>query len=311
MIIVCLDQCAISQLAKSDRAGGSIGQLKEVLLQAVRELKLICPVANETIIETTGIKSAEERLKIYDLHSRLAGPQVGGPLLAFKNMWKMINEETLALARSGDPPSAFELLRWRRVDDDRLAAETWRGVVEGKERMLERVRSHKLAHTGNPLIKSGTKDVALATEHAGHVYRQVERLLAGKEPEEDDQMGYELALYLRRQGVVRLELEKLKQDILHHRWEAIPVIFNRTQLTAQLETDFYRTDMPRSYKVNDEFDIPRLSVGLWSADVIITDSAMSQLCRAVKTDRWSTAKVFAIREVPNALKHLASLLETR
>jgi len=311
MIIVCLDQCAISQLARSDREGGSIGQLKDALVHGVQELKLICPVANETIVETTGIKSAEQRLKIYDLHSRLAGPQVGGPLLAFKNMWKMINEETLALARSQDPPSPFELLRWRRVDDDRLAAETWRGVVEGKERMLERVRSHKLAHPGKPLIKSAKKDVVLATEHAGHVYRQVERLLAGKEPHEDDQMGYELALYLRRQRVARDELEKLKQDILHHRWEAIPVVFNRTQLTARLETDCLKSHMPRGYNVNDEFDIPRLSVGLWSADVIITDSAMSELCRAVKTDRWSSAKVFAIREVPNVLGHLASLLATR
>jgi hypothetical protein len=282
-----------------------------LLLQAVREIKLICPVANQKIIDTTGIKSAVQRLKIYDLHSRLAGPQVGGPLVAFKNMWKMINEETLALAQSQDPPSAFELFRWRRVDDDRLAAETWRGVVEGKERMLERVRSHKLAHPGKPLIKSAKKDVALATEHAGHVYRQVERLLAGKEPNEDDQMGYELAFYLRRQRIARAELEKLKQDILHHRWEAIPVVFNRTQLMARLETDFYKTDMPRNYKVNDEFDIPRLSVGLCSADVIITDSAMSQLCRVVKTDRWSTAKVFAIREVPNVLRHLTSLLATR
>lgn len=310
MIIVCLDQCAISQLAKSDRKGGSIGQLKDVLLHGVQELKLICPVAKETIIETTGVKSAAQRLKIYDLHSRLAGHQVGGPLLAFKNMWKMINEETLALARSQDPPSAFELFRWRRVDDDRLAAETWRGVIEGKQRMLERVRSHKLAHPDKPLIESTKKGVALATEHAGHVYRQVERLLAGKEPDEDDQMGYELALYLRRQHITRAELEKLKQDILHHRWEAIPVLFSRTQLMARLEADFYRTDMPRSYKVNDEFDIPRLSVGLWSADVIITDSAMSQLCRAVKTDRWSNAKVFAIREVPDVLGYLASLRAT-
>jgi hypothetical protein len=311
MTVICLDQCAISELAKADSADGSIGQLKEMLLQAVRDVRLICPVAKETIVETTGLKSAEQRLKIYELHSRLAGRQVGGPLLAFKDMWKMIDEETLALARSQDPPSAYELFRWRRIDDDKLAAETWRGVIESKERMLKRVQSHALAHPGKPIIELTKKGAALATEHASHVGRQVERLLAGEEPDENDHMGYELALYLRRQRVTRAELEKLKEDIVHHRWETIPVVFNRTQLTARLEADFHQTDKPRRYKVNDEFDIPRLSVGLWSADVIITDSAMAQLCRTIKTDRWPSAKVFAIRDVSKVIEHLESLLAAR
>jgi hypothetical protein len=310
MIVVCLDQCAISELAKGDQTERPIGKLRKILLRAVQELKLICPVAKETIIETTGLKSAPQRLKIYELHSRLAGDQVGGPLVAFKDMWKMIDEETLALARSQHPPSKFELFHWRRVNDDRLAEETWRGVTESKERMLERVESHELAHPGKPLIELTQKGIALATEHASHVWRQVNRLLEGNEPDEGDQMGYELALYLRRQRITRAELEKLKEDIVHHRWETIPVIFNRTQLTARLEADFHRTNKPRRYKVNDEFDIPRLSVALWSADLIITDSAMAQLCRTVKTERWTRTKVFSVREVPTIIQYLESLLAT-
>jgi hypothetical protein len=37
-------------------------------------------------------------------------------------------------------------------------------------------------------------------------------------------MGFGVAQYLQRQGVNRFELEKLIQDLLHHRWAAIPVV---------------------------------------------------------------------------------------
>ena len=286
-----------------------MGKLKTVILQAAQESRLICPVAPETIVETTGIGSAQQRIDIYALHSQLADPSAGGPLVAFKNIWKMIDEETLALARSQAPPSAFELFRWRRIDDDKLAAETWRRVSEGKRRMLARVQSHAQAHPEKPIIELTKKGVAMATEHSGHVYRQLERLLAGEDPNENDYMGYKLALYLRQQRITRAELKKLKQDIIHHRWAAIPVVFNRTQLTARLEADLHQTNSPRRYAVNDEFDIPRLSVGLSAANVIITDSAMAQLCRTVKTDKWSRAKVFAIRDAHKIVVYLKDVLD--
>lgn len=267
MTIICLDQCAISALAKSDRSSEELWRIKETLIEGAEKLDLICPIAAETIVETTGLRSAEERINIYRLHTKLADAGLDGPHLAFKNMWKMIEEETLALARSEPPPSAFELFRWRRIEDDQLASETWRGVLEDKQRMIERVKAHAAMQTNKPTIAFSKKGIALAEQHAAHVFRQVERLIAGQEPDKHDHMGYDLALYLREKGITRSELEKLKQDILYHRWEFIPVVLNRTQLTAQLEADFYRDKTPRNYNVNDEIDIPRLSVGLSSADI--------------------------------------------
>jgi hypothetical protein len=306
MIIVCLDQCAISQLAKADSAQGPIAELRKVLLGGAQKLKLICPVASETIVETTGVKSAEERIKIYGLHSQLADARLGGPLWAFKNMWKVIDEETLALARSEEPPSFFELFRWHRIEDDKLAAETWRGVVEGKQRMLERVQSHPLVPVeGTPTLKVTSAGIVL--EHAAHVYRQVKRLLAGETLDPKDHMGHELAQYLQQHGATKSELEKLIQDILYHRWEAIPVIYGRTQITGQLEFDYRGVNNPRNYDVNDEFDIPRVAVGLACSHLIVTDAAMAQLCYTVKTSSWSDARVFAIRDAEKVVAHLSSL----
>jgi hypothetical protein len=121
-------------------------------------------------------------------------------------------------------------------------------------------------------------------------------------------MGYDLALYLQEQRINRPELEKLLEDIRAHRWETIPVIFNRTQITAQLEAGYRREKTPRKYDVNDEFDVPRIAVGLSSADLIITDAAMAQLCRSAKTERWTRTKVFAIRESSEIVNFLRESL---
>ena len=221
----------------------------------------------------------------------------------------MIDEETVALARSEPPPTAFELIRWRRIDEDQLAKETWEEVTAGKGRMIERIKAHRLQPAdGKPVFEKTRKGAVLASEHASHVFRQITRLLEGEPLQESDHMGYNLAVYLKEQHISRPQLEKLREDILHHRWETIPVIFSRTQITAQLEAGYRCEKAPRKYDVNDEFDVPRISVGLSSADLIITDAAMAQVCRSAKIEEWPRTKVFAIREAAEILVFLRELL---
>jgi len=308
-MIVCLDQCAISELAKCQADGGLLHQLKNSLLEAARQLKLICPVAKETLVETAGVSSAVQRRLIYDLHTELADARLGGAIWSFKDMWKIINEETLALARSARPPSAFELIRWKAIADDELAAATWSNVVERKQVMLERVRAHRLVQTeGKPVVEFTKKGAALDLQHVSHIFRQAERLLKGEPLDQSDHMGYGVAQYLQERGITRPELEKLIQDILHHRWEAIPVVFNRTQIVARLEIDSHRENTPRKYDANNEFDIPRIAVGLSAADLVITDAAMAQLCKSTKTERWTATKVFAVRDAKKILAFVRALL---
>lgn len=308
MIIVCLDQCAISQLAKAS-ATTRDADLRKLLVAAAGEPKLICPVAPETLAETTGLHSTGSRLAVYELQCELAEARLGGPIWAFKGMWKLIKEETLALARSQPPPSAFELINWHSVEDDQLAAETWSGMVDAKQRMTERVRAAVNLENTPATFKETSHGIIL--EHASHVWRQVQRLIAGEEPLEKDHMGFEVARFLQQQRLGRAELEKLSEDIRYHRWQAIPVIFNRTQLAAQLEAEARSPKHARAYDPNDELDIPRVAVGLSAADLVITDAAMAHLCKRVKTDRWSRAKVFAVGDTPKIIEHLKSVLSTK
>ena len=305
MIKVCLDQCAISALAEAGQDDASLfAELRQTLVQAAEDLKLIAPVAPETIVETTGIRSSNRRLLIHELHTRLADARLGGPVWAFKSMWKMINEETVALARSEAPPSAFELIHWDRVENDQLASKTWSEVAAGKQRMLDRVNAHPLVQVkGDPTLDATSKGVIL--EHAADLYRQVQRLLLGQQLDANDHMAYDLGLYLQQQQVTHTQLEKLVEDILHHRWESIPVIFNRTRFAGQLEMEYRRRHSPRNYNVNDEFDLARLAVGLWSADLIITDGPMAQVCQNIGTKQWTRTRVLAVNDIDGAMAYLA------
>jgi len=305
VIRICLDQCAISDLAKGKALGTA--RLRDKLLQAASDLLLICPVAPETIVETTGISTPNLRMEIHDLHCRLADARLGGPVWAFKSMWKLIEEETLALALSQPPPTAFEMINWKRVDDDQLASQTWSDILKAKEQMVVRVESHEPPKIEGPATLAITS-TGVVREHASHVFRQIERVLAGESLDTKDHMGYELVEYLQQHGVTKSEFEKLKQDILWHRWEAIPVIFNRTQLAGQLEVDSRSEGNPRKYDVNNELDIPRLAVGLSHADLIITDAPMWEVCRKIKTSRWTETHVFAIRHVEKIIVQLDLML---
>lgn len=246
-------------------------------------------------------------MRIHELHSHLAGARDGSPLLAFKSMWQMINEETLALAKSDPPPSAFELFYWQRIEDDLIAHKTATELKVAKCQMAERVELHRIARSRQYAMATPKQDLVIL-ELVSHVFRQVQRLLRAEALCPKDHMGFGVGQYLVAQGISSLELMKLSEDILHHRWEAIPVIFYRTRLAAQLESELLAVKKSRKYKANDEFDIPRLAVGIASADVVITDAAMAQLYRTAKIGQWTHAKVFSVRETKEIVTYLESAL---
>ncbi len=111
----------------------------------------------------------------------------------------MINEETLALAVSGPPPSAFELFYWQRIEDDLIAHKTAAELKGAKCQMEERVELHRMANSQYAMSRPKRDLVIL--EHASHVYRQIHRLLRAEELCPEDHMGYEVGKYLLAKGL--------------------------------------------------------------------------------------------------------------
>jgi hypothetical protein len=256
------------------------------------------------MVETMGANRAE-RYAIYELQCELADAHRNGAVWTFKRMHQMINEETLALARSLPPPSAFQIGRWHSVDNEQLTRQLHEQLVAAKETMTQRALSTPLQSIqGDPLFDKIRDGISL--DHAGQVYRQVERLLTGAPLEEEDYLGYDLAWYVRNAGVTKRELEKLLEDIQHRRWDAIPIVFIYANLCAQIEVDFRRRGTPKAYNVNDELDVPRMAVGLEAAEMIITDRGMAHVCRTVGPRCCSEAVAFSLNKADDAVAFLRS-----
>ncbi len=277
----------------------------------------MCPIPPETILETSGIPSKEDRMKVYRLQCELA--DVGGQLAAFKSIHKLINEESLAIARGLRHPSCFEFGAWHSVDDDQLAEQHWKKLVKSKEAMINRF-SILCANIDVSSLNLNDARQGILKEHAAHVFRHIERLEKDLHPirEEHTHMGYDLACFLQDQRLSKIELAKLKEAIINRKWEAIPVIWYRGLLAAAREVD-YRSPTPKKYDVNDEIDIPRMAVAMNSATVCITDRSMAALCNNVNRtmtamskkahiDDWEPKVVFAIGDASNAADFIEAAL---
>lgn len=304
MIIVCLDQCAISNLALNADKNPVLRELRDLLKRGARDMRLICPLAVETILETTGCGLAERRL-IYELQCELAAARLSGLVWTFKSMWRLINEETLALARTLSPPSAFQIGQWLSPDNDHVAKKTWEDIIASKETMTQRAYSIPLQQVeGDPLFNKIRDGILL--DHARHIYRQLERLLNDLSPDSENYLGYGLACHLQKAEITNQELQKLIADVLRRKWEIIPVIFIYAHLSAQVEVEFRRRGSPKVYNPNDEFDVPRMAVGLAASDMIITDKGMTHLCRSVGPRFRSDTAVFGVNKPEEAIAFLQS-----
>jgi hypothetical protein len=302
MITICLDQCAISKLAIPKLKDPKYEELKQLIIDARDRNSIRCPLTSETIAETAALPK-EKRMRIHELHTYLSGPNDGIHYLTFKNMWQMLNEETMALARSATPPCAFEWRPWSRIEDDEIANKN-SGILRSQKEIMKRTVDAmpfpKSDDDFDPIQVKSNVNLELVRQ----MYRQVLRLLAGDEPTRSDPMGYMTALYLKEQGVTDDELNKLKSDIVNHQWEKIPVVFNRSQLSGQLEVEYITGRSRRKYKPNDEIDIPRVTIGLSYADIVITDSSMADLCKKITKEGWHATSVFSHRDVDGILEYL-------
>jgi len=306
MLVVSLDQCAISALALRAAENPILAEICKLLMQGVEDGRVLCPIAPETIAETTGCQSAD-RIAIHQLHCALANDPTGREVLFFKSMHQLINERTLELVRPVSETIATELKAWVRAEDEALASKIWEEILVARQRMRQRVESQSLVEVhGKPALESLRK--AVVGEHALHVQRQLLRLLRDEEPDPAYHMAFGLAHHLVRSNATSDEINSLLKAVMEREWEQIDVVFFRGLLSARLELEWRWKSTPRAYDANDEFDIPRVVVALSEACLFITDRKMAQLCVKSEVDQYSPTKVFGMNELDRALEFLRERL---
>jgi hypothetical protein len=259
--------------------------LREQLFAGVKSGKLLCPIPKETIAETIRMLR-ENRIKIRNLQQELS---LG---FSFKPFGAIEGEETLALVRPGVSTFPYERIMWHSVEDDALAHDKAKEIQDAKDVMWRRMDTFVPApDQGKRTVKEIRSHII--TERAGSFYRQVERLIAGQplDPADDLQLG--LCRFLASRGITKLELEQLREKILTHEWEGIPLVFFAAALGALLDHGRIRG---RKYQVNDEPDIFRVAIALHSSAIMITEKSMSYLVRQLEKEGGESFGVLAMNE---------------
>ena len=282
--IISLDQNVVSNLVNNG-SEPFWRDLREQLLAGVKEGKLLCPIPKETILETIP-RGRENRIRIRNLLEQLSFG------FSFKSFGTIEGEETLALVRSGVSTCPYERIVWLSAENDALT----QAVAKESQKAKEVMRCRMDAFVPGPGQNNRTvKEIrcAVMASRAAALFRQVERLIADEPLDPSDDLQLELCRLLISRGVTKAELKALREKILTHRWEAIPVVFFAAALGALLDHGRIRG---RKYQVSDEVDVLRTATALHSAAMMITESPMTHLARQLGKELGESLDVFAINE---------------
>jgi hypothetical protein len=287
MRIVSLDQNVVSSLVKDGR-DQFWRDLREQLLAGVNAGKLLCPIPKETIAETIPC-SRDVRIKIRDLQHELS---LG---FSFKPFGVIEGEETLALVRPSISTFPYERIVWHSVEDDALAQAKAKEIRDTQDLMRRRMDAFVALPDQDKLTVKEIRSRVI-TARAGSFYRQIEHLLADQPLDPADDLQFELCRYLVSRGITKAEMEQLREKILTHVWEVIPLIFFAAAVGALLDHGRTQRIQPRKYDVNDETDICRIAIALHSADMTIMEKSMAYLARQLEKEYGESLNVFAMNE---------------
>ena len=284
MRIVSLDQNVVSNLVKNG-ADPFWEDLREQLFAGVKAGKVICPIPKETIAETIPCLR-DIRIKIRDLQQELS---LG---FSFKPFGAIEGEETLALVRPDIATFPYERIFWHSVEDDALAQARTMEIHAAQEVMRRRLDAFVPSpDTGRLTVKEIRCRVI--TSRAGSFYRQMERLIAGQPLDPNDDLQLDLCRFLVKHHITKTELEQLRETVVRHKWEAIPLLFFHAALGALL--DFGRV-RGRKYQPNDETDLIRIAIALHSSAMMITEKSMAYSVRQLQNECGENLQVFAMNE---------------
>src|ERR1700722_12773562 len=216
MRIISLDQNVISNLVKNDRDPWW-RDLRDKLLDGVKSGNLLCPIPKETIAETVRC-SRDLRIKIRDLHDELS---LG---FSFKRFGNIESEETLALVRPSCSTIPYERIVWHSIEDEGLMQCKANEILEAQHLMRQRMDAFVAPPDHNGLTIREIRQSVL-TSRAGSFFRQVERLMSGHPLDPTDDLQFDLCRFLEARGITKTELAQLRDKILTHEWEAIPIVF--------------------------------------------------------------------------------------
>jgi hypothetical protein len=298
---VSIDQCFLSTIVNGDPKSAKLG----AALDAAHACgKIICPIHfDETLVESSFLPEAT-RLKLFALQNRLSDGY------SFYSFDQNLRHHTLAMIR---PEVLFPALRKASLPvkaglDFVAIAKSHKA---GKGDYVDRVNRMPYPPASyKPGMKADEIFESISAERSFSMWRILEALKStGTLDTGREEWEYTVAIgtYLADMGIGPQGLDVLIHKVRHHEWRSMPDLWAHTRINAQIELGYIGGVKKPS--ANDLFDLTRIAVALNDADVLLCDTAMSEMIRQSKVqDILSDVKVFSMKQRDEAAEFIATLV---
>lgn len=181
---------------------------------------------------------------------------------------------------------------------------------DGKDDYVDRVSSRPYPPAEyRPGMKAEDIFESISAERSVSLWRILEAMKATGTLEtgrEEWEYAAAIGAYLGGLGVSPQDLDCLIQKVRHHEWRSMPALRAHTRINAQIELGYIGGVKKPS--ANDLLDLTRIAVALIDADVLLCDTAMSELIKQSKVQEiLSDVKVFSMKQRDEAAEFISAL----
>lgn len=294
MIIVYLDQCAVSYLALRQPPQWTI--IREMLEEGFKEEQIVCPFPPETLLETASCRDRALRLAIEAFFSQVSAG------FRFRDFGELIIENSVALFRPDfevEPLERINFHGWASRDDVALS------LKDFHDGGCERMRGIISQHSYPPEAKEMCLDEIFrhaAMERSGALWRDLGQFSKGVR----SKGGFELPWLI--EGLIKYrmsnsEADRLREAVRRGKWAEIMENKIELLLASRWNHDVLHGQRP-TYHPNDEIDRWRAVVALSRSDLFLTDKYMAGLCGRVKPIQGLPAKVIPVNRPDEIIRFL-------
>jgi len=301
-MVISLDQNVVSFLERPPKVAPAWTNIKSLLVAGASAGKIVCPIPHETAWESI-LLSDERYQRIKKLQTDLS---LG---FSFKSYVRLLCEEVLALVRSDVDLNPFVTGNWHDFCDRFRYPAAQVGYLKMKKDVAEKMDAVPVIYENQNLTVTQLEKL-IHKKDSFDLYNNLERLKAGQALSPTCVCTADICEFLKRNSISHDEIERLKQLVLHHKYEAIPIHFYYNRLVAQFEFDVLHGG--RKQEINDVDDLTRAATALWGAQIYVCDAEMAEACKKVKIPAIQTVPtiVFSTRQPELFLQHLESTLQT-
>lgn len=218
-VVIYLDQCAASEIAKNPKWRG----LRDFLESGVARGSLLCPLPFDTILESSRCGHPETRAEIFSFYRSVSGGWI------FRQFFHILADEILALVRPTHRVTGFAYTAKmdRLLEFSAQIGPDFETLRSRRNSILASLVESPGAARFDQVLRDVTR------EPVARIWRDLRRIASSPNSQSPSEFDCpQIAEFLLDRQITAIEAEELGDKLMHHAMSAIPIQFIHNHLAA-------------------------------------------------------------------------------